>query len=301
MSTAIDTQTGILPEMAGWDRETVARIGWASIARPGDPALGQLIAAHGAAAALERVAGTREVEWDGVRLRPIRVGLLRPYSPTLVRRALDATVSNELAVVTPGQPGWPPQLVDMGAGMPFALWVRGDVRVMARPSIAVTGTRRPSPVAVHTVLDVASALASRGYVIASTAVAGVDAVAVRAALVIDETALVVLPSGIARAESSDAAPVLDEVAVRGAVVSELPPDIPEERVSREAQCRLVAGLATTVLAVDTGSPVVELPVVQHGLAVGRPVGVVTATAHPSGDGGMVGVMRVRSVEEVAWL
>jgi DNA processing protein len=301
MSTAIDTQTGILPEMVGWDRETIARVGWACIARPGDPGVGQLIAAHGAAAALEMVAGTREVEWDGIRLRPIRVGLAQQYSTTAVRRALDATVRNELAVVTPGQPGWPPQLTDLGAGAPFALWVRGDARVLGRPSIAVTGTRRPSPMAVHTVLDIASALASRGYVIASTAIAGVDAVAVRAALVIDETALVALPSGIARAESSDAAPLLDEVAVRGAVVSELPPDIPEDRVSREAQCRLVAGLATTVVAVDTGAPVVELPVVQHGLAVGRPVGVIAATSHPSDDGGIVGVTRVRSVEEVAWL
>ncbi|WP_213817044.1 DNA-processing protein DprA, partial [Glaciihabitans sp. dw_435] len=235
-----------------WDAEMVARVAWACIAKPGDPAMGALIAAHGAAAALEVVVSSRMVEWKGFRLRPIRAALRGRFSPVVVRRVLEATVREELTVLIPGRPGWPSQLDDLGPAMPMVVWVRGDAGVLSRPAVAVTGTRQPTAAGVHEVLDAASLLADRGYVIISSAAPGIDTLAIRASLVIEETAVAVIPAGIAHAATSDQGPLLTEVAARGVVVSEQPPWAVPDAETREARDRIVAALAGRTVAVDTG-------------------------------------------------
>ena len=65
---------------------------------------------------------------------------------------------------------------------PAVLWIRGDAAVLARPGIAVVGTRQPSPYGAGMAEMLSRDLAHRGLVILSGMARGVDSAAHKGAL-----------------------------------------------------------------------------------------------------------------------
>ena len=87
-----------------------------------------------------------------------------PVGAALARHAADG-----IRLMCPGEPGWPPQLEDLGATRPYALWVRGaaDLRASCEKSLAVIGARAATAHGEHAATAITADMASQGWAIIS--------------------------------------------------------------------------------------------------------------------------------------
>ncbi len=79
---------------------------------------------------------------------------------------------------------------------PPVLWALGDVRLLSRPSIAIVGTRHPTPYGTGMAEMLARDLASRRMVILSGMARGIDTAAHRGALAGNGSTVAVWGTGI---------------------------------------------------------------------------------------------------------
>src|SRR6185369_12772499 len=99
------------------------------------------------------------------------------------------------STITLADPDYPPLLREI-IDPPLALHVRGDRSLLAKPSLAIVGSRRASPYAINVARALAHDLASAGLVIVSGLARGVDAAAHEAALDAAFPTIAVLGTGI---------------------------------------------------------------------------------------------------------
>jgi DNA processing protein len=91
--------------------------------------------------------------------------------------------ANEQGVqlVTFGCPQYPERLKEI-YDPPPVLWVRGNADLLARPSIAIVGTRHPTPYGTGIAEMLARDLSARGMLIVSGMARGIDSAAHKGAL-----------------------------------------------------------------------------------------------------------------------
>lgn len=136
---------------------------------------------------------------------------------------------------------------------PLVLFVRGNADIMARTSLAVVGTRKPTPYGIAATHRIAGPLASRGIVIVSGLAYGIDAEAHRAALDADGATLAVLGNGIDEIYPREHAQLAEIILHEGgALVSEFPPDAGIARHFFPQRNRVIAGLSRAALIVEAG-------------------------------------------------
>jgi DNA processing protein len=145
----------------------------------------------------------------------------------LARQAADVRArSGELGlqVLTPEHPDWPMQLSEQ-AMPPLALFLRGDPAVLRRdPSVAVVGSRTPTPYGLDAANTLSAALTRAGVVLWSGLARGVDAVAHRTCLEHGVPTVAVLAGGLDHVYPAEHAELADRIASDGGcLVSELPP------------------------------------------------------------------------------
>lgn len=206
-----------------------------------------------------------------------------PAGHTAVRRATAARVDNartssgfdavgaadlEAAdrlggrLVTPADDEWPgysllataqADTADRG-GPPLALWLRGPLRLddVAAASIAMVGSRAASAYGEAVTTSVTEELVGMGWAITSGAAFGIDGSAHRAALASDGATMAVLACGVDRPYPSAHARLLEDIAVRGLVVSEYPLGEVAGRHRFLTRNRLVAALSSAVIIVEAG-------------------------------------------------
>jgi DNA processing protein len=88
--------------------------------------------------------------------------------------ALARHAAGGIRLICTGEPGWPPQLDDLGTARPCALWVRGaaDLRASCEKSLAVIGARAATAYGKHAATSIAADLASHDWAIISGAAYG---------------------------------------------------------------------------------------------------------------------------------
>ena len=84
-------------------------------------------------------------------------------------------------LLTPEDAEYPERLREI-YDPPTVLWIRGDVRLLSRPGIAVVGTRQPSPYGAGMAELLSRDLANRRLVILSGMARGVDTAAHKGAI-----------------------------------------------------------------------------------------------------------------------
>jgi len=278
-----------------------ARAAWTVIAEPGDGIAGALIASLGALDALERVL----VGVTAARLRDelmardpvaepdddeLRKALLR-WEPrrdqTAIVRALEQASRVGSQLLTPGDPGWPVGLADLGVHAPYALWCRGDVGVVEslHRSIAIVGARAATGYGEHVTSELAAGLVDRGFAVVSGAAYGIDAVAHRAALASDGTTVAFLAGGVDRFYPAGNDDLLHRVMAHGAVYAETPCGTAPTKWRFLARNRLIAAASRATVVVEAGRRSGALNTASHAAALGRPLGAVPgAVSSPASEG-----------------
>lgn len=157
-----------------------------------------------------------------------------------------------ITVLTPDDVGWPASLLDDPESPPL-LFVAGDPSALARPRVAVIGTRRCSYAGREVARQLGRDLAVTGVCVVSGLALGIDGAAHAGVLSTPDGAppAAVVATGLDVVYPRRHGDLWKAVADRGVVVSEYPLGVTPERWRFPARNRIIAGLADVVVVVES--------------------------------------------------
>jgi DNA processing protein len=160
-----------------------------------------------------------------------------------------ATVENA-AIISFDCPEYPERLKEI-FDPPPVLWVRGDASLLSRPSIAVVGTRHPSPYGSGVAEMLSRDLAARKLLIVSGMARGIDSSAHKGALAARMPTVAVWGTGIDVVYPKENRKLAEEIlALGGAIVSEVPMGTFPAPQNFPRRNRIISGLSIGVLVVE---------------------------------------------------
>lgn len=148
----------------------------------------------------------------------------------------------------------PMALADERWRAPVALWVRGAARLddLGERAVAVVGARAATGYGEHVAAEFGYGLADGGIAVVSGAAFGIDGAAHRGALAADGRTVAIQACGLDRAYPAGHQRLLDQIAQRGAVLSEYPPGVRPARYRFLVRNRLIAAFAAGTVVVEAG-------------------------------------------------
>ncbi|HWE85400.1 MAG TPA: DNA-processing protein DprA [Terracidiphilus sp.] len=159
-------------------------------------------------------------------------------------QALGATM------VTYGCAAYPERLKEI-YDPPPVLWARGDTSLLARPGIAVVGTRHPSPYGTGVAEKLSRDLAVRRLLIISGMARGIDSCAHKGALAARMPTLAVWGTGIDVVYPKENRKLAEDIlAAGGLIVSEVPLGTFPAPQNFPRRNRILSGLSVAVLVVE---------------------------------------------------
>ena len=177
-----------------------------------------------------------------------------------------------VVVLVPGADGWPSSLDD-DPEPPAVLFVRGDPAALARPAVAIVGTRRCTPTGRAVATELGRDLAAAGVCVVSGLALGVDGAAHTGALADPRGAppVAVVGTGVDVSYPRAHAALAERVAAAGAVVSEYPLGTPPAAWRFPARNRIIAGLCDVLVVVESARTGGSMHTVDAAIERGRPV------------------------------
>jgi len=134
---------------------------------------------------------------------------------------------------------------------PPVLWVRGDASLLSRPSIAVVGTRHPTPYGSGVAEILARDLSARRLLIVSGMARGIDTCAHKGALAARMPTVAVWGTGVDVVYPKENRKLAEEIlALGGAIVSEMPLGTFPAPQNFPRRNRIISGLSIAVLVVE---------------------------------------------------
>jgi DNA processing protein len=174
-------------------------------------------------------------------------GPVRICSREAAAAELKAARALGIDFIAVGEPDYPPRL-RMTADPPPLLAVRGSAGVLARPLVAIVGSRNASAAGMKLAARLAGDLGNAGYIVVSGLARGIDAAAHRASIATGTVA--VLAGGHDRIYPPEHADLLAAILEHGAAVSEMPLTREPRAHDFPRRNRLVSGLAAGVIVVE---------------------------------------------------
>lgn len=196
--------------------------------------------------------------------------------------ALERARRAAIGVLPVGQPGYPVRLAEL-PDPPIVLWTRGDPAWLARPAIAIVGSRRASAGSLLLARRLARDLARAGLVVVSGMALGVDMAAHEGALEGGGATVAILGAGVDVVYPRKSESLVQRVVETGCVASELPPGtlpLPRHFPLRN---RIISGLAVGVVVIEAAERSGSLITARTALEQGREVlavpGAVVSGCH----------------------
>lgn len=135
---------------------------------------------------------------------------------------------------------------------PPCLYMRGRWEPTDSVAIAIVGTRRCSQYGREQALRFGEMLGAAGFTVVSGLARGVDGYAHRGALQGGGRTVAVLGCGLSSIYPAEHAPLADEIAGAGAVVTEMPIEVGPEAKNFPKRNRIIAGLSLGVIIIEAG-------------------------------------------------
>ncbi len=153
-------------------------------------------------------------------------------------------------IITFGCPEYPERLKEI-YDPPPVLWLRGAAELLARPAIAIVGTRHPSPYGSGVAEMLARDLAVRKLLIVSGMARGIDTCAHKGALAARMPTVAVWGTGIDVIYPKENKKLAEDIlATGGAIVSEVPMGTFPAPQNFPRRNRILSGLSVAVLVVE---------------------------------------------------
>jgi DNA processing protein len=178
----------------------------------------------------------------GGSARPLRI-----FSREQAEAELKVARAAGVEFFTLGEPEYPSRL-QMIDDPPPVIAVRGKREALARPLVAIVGSRNASAAGVKFAERMAGDLGDAGFVVVSGLARGIDAAAHRASLATGTIA--VLAGGHDRIYPAEHIGLLEKLLVEGAAVSEMPFAWEPRAHDFPRRNRIISGLSVGVIVVE---------------------------------------------------
>jgi DNA protecting protein DprA len=196
--------------------------------------------------------------------------LITNLQATKVSQLIDSLENTGSKFLTPESPEWPAALNDLQA-IPIGLVVKGDISSLSDRSLAIVGTRNPTPYGVRIAGDFAAGFTDREWSIVSGGAYGIDSAAHKGSLIAEGRTIAILAAGIDVAYPAGNARLFAEISENGALVSEVLPGahaIPSRFLTRN---RIIAALSQATLVVEAAFRSGSLRTARDAAELMRPV------------------------------
>ena len=272
-----------------------ALVKWSLCSEPGDEFAGLMRQAFGAEESMRlicdgngaRIIGAVQdcgfadmaVERFG-DLTKVVVDSLERWTPRMTKNSLSTALamieSGRFHLISQEHQFWPQSLEDLNWAAPAALWVAGSTGTLqdADRSVAMVGSRTATTYGNMVTNDLVSGLAEYEYAIVSGGAYGIDAIAHQAALSLDNPTIAVMAGGLDKLYPSGNQLLLEKIANRWAVVSEMPPGSTPTKWRFLQRNRLIAAMTQVTVVVEAGWRSGSINTANHASSLSRPVAAV---------------------------
>ncbi len=173
---------------------------------------------------------------------------------------------------------YPPLLAEV-SDAPIGLFVRGDPAALSLPQLAIVGSRNPTAGGRDNASSFAAHLARRGLAITSGLAIGIDAAAHQGALAADGVTVAVCGTGLDIDYPAANGALAEQIASRGALVSEFPLGMPALQANFPRRNRIISGLALGTLVVEAAVRSGSLITARLAAEQGREVFAIPSSIH----------------------
>lgn len=296
--------------------EYFASLTWSVICEPGDGFAGKLIDTFGAGTALsfelQRLspqayvsrfaeAGSDWLEMQAFGkfeqvLSDARERWGSRFSLSNVSDAVSAAKVSKAWFITSESEEWPEGLIDLGKHSPRGLWGRGEPALLTKPAISIVGSRMASAYGEFATGELIGPLVKAGYSIVSGGAYGIDAMAHRATLALEGSAISVMAGGIDRLYPSGNAELLRTIAEVGCLITEMPPGAEPTKWRFLQRNRIIAALGLATVVVEANPKSGAVSTANRAIELGRPLGAVPGQINTPGADGCHRLIRESGAE-----
>jgi DNA processing protein len=172
-----------------------------------------------------------------------------------------------------------PQALLTSDDPPLLLYARGCVELLARPMLAVVGSRNATAQGERDAMAFAEALGHAGLTIVSGLALGIDAAAHRGALETAASTVAVIGTGADRLYPARNEALARQIAERGVLLSEFALGTPALAANFPRRNRIIAGLSLGCLVVEAAPRSGSLITARLAAEVGREVFAIPGSIH----------------------
>lgn len=196
-----------------------------------------------------------------------------------------------------------PSLLKEIAQPPWVLYIRGDASLLSTRSLAVVGTRKPTPYGLRAVRELVAGMVELKWTIVSGMASGIDGEAHRSALAGKGATIAVLGTGVDVVYPKHHRSLYEKIAGEGAVISEMPPGTQPFPWVFPRRNRIISGLSQGTLVIEAAERSGSLITAEFGMEQGREVFAVPGTMTSRQSQGTLkliqdGAKCVRSVADI---
>lgn len=175
--------------------------------------------------------------------------LLDSDNGAAISSALEWSQGENQHVITLADADYPQALLEI-PDPPTVIYVRGRLEPLNYPSLAIVGSRNPTPQGIQNAERFAAAFADAGLTIISGLALGIDAAAHRGALTAGGNTVAFIGTGIDRIYPARNRDLALEIGNKGTIVSEFPIGTPVTASNFPRRNRLISGISRGVLVVE---------------------------------------------------
>lgn len=201
-----------------------------------------------------------------------------------IRESYNAIARCGGKLLTPEDDEWPELLNDLDVP-PITLIVKGDTSALKNQSLAIVGTRNPTPYGIRAAQEFAAGFVDREWAIVSGGAYGIDSAAHKGALVAEGVTIAVTASGLDIPYPASNQRLFDEIIENGAIITEYMPGVIARPHRFLVRNRLIAALSKGTLVVEAAFRSGSLRTARDAAELARPVmaipGPITA---PTSEG-----------------
>jgi DNA processing protein len=172
-----------------------------------------------------------------------------------------------------------PALLKEVPGAPVVLFVRGNLKLLARPQIAMVGSRNPTHVGREIATQFAKHFSETGFTVTSGLAVGIDAAAHQGSLLGVGSTVAVLAHGLDTIYPAAHRQLAHSIAEKGALVTEFPIGTPPLSSHFPRRNRIISGLSVGTVVVQAARKSGSLITAQLALEQGREVFAMPGSIH----------------------
>lgn len=184
------------------------------------------------------------------------------------------------AILTPDHDDYPPALRQV-ADPPVLLYIKGRRELLARPGLAIVGSRNASIEGERNARAFARAVSECGITIFSGLALGIDAAAHDGALGRAGSTVAVIGTGPDIVYPARNRALAHRIAAEGCIVSEYHPGTPVRADNFPRRNRIISGMSQAVLVVEAAAQSGSLITAQYAAEQGRDVFAIPGSIHAS--------------------